>query len=242
MAHLQISYCFNHGQDNARTFNMRFDRDSMLMQVDDQQNVPDWALLANNQCRHCPLSPADTAYCPIARNIASVVTFFSDSSSTSTSRIAVFTEDRNYWKDDVLQEGLFGIFGLIMATSGCPHMNFLRPMARFHLPFSTFEETIIRTMSIFLLSETIHPAKPGEDCSPFKKLEEHYHQVNTVNMEFIQRIRSAKQGGDAGENALVILDSFVKLIEMEFFTDFSLLKEILTDQLLGRQEMAPGSL
>jgi len=233
MDNIQISYCFDYGSDSARTFTMQFDRNSMLLQSEADISPPAWAKLESNQCSHCPLSVQDTIYCPIAQNISSVVTFFNKTPSTQKTRIAVFTEERNYWKEDVLQEGLFGIFGLIMATSGCPHMNFLRPMARFHLPFSTFEETIIRSMSMFLLSEFVsHPGQIHDAENAFKKLETLYKQVNILNLDFIQRIRDAKSGGDAGENAMVILDSIVKLIEMEFFTDFSSLREILSDQLL----------
>lgn len=74
------------------------------------------------------------------------------------------TEDRAYLKVASLQEGLQGIFGLIMATSGCPHMDFLKPMARFHMPFSSSIETMVRTTSLYLLKQyfNLKDGKPAD--------------------------------------------------------------------------------
>ena len=40
-----------------------------------------------------------------------------------------------------------------MATGGCPALAKLRPMARFHLPFATREETLFRSASAYLLGQ-----------------------------------------------------------------------------------------
>ena len=40
-----------------------------------------------------------------------------------------------------------------MATSGCPHMDFFKPMARFHLPLANAEETVYRATSMYLLAQ-----------------------------------------------------------------------------------------
>ena len=45
------------------------------------------------------------------------------------------------------------LIGLIMALSGCPHMEFFKPLARFHLPWASLEETTLRSASIYLLMQ-----------------------------------------------------------------------------------------
>ena len=45
------------------------------------------------------------------------------------------------------------IMGLISATSGCPHTAFLKPLAWFHLPFASEEETVFRAVSAWLLKQ-----------------------------------------------------------------------------------------
>ena len=48
---------------------------------------------------------------------------------------------------------VFSLIGIYMVTSGCPIMDKLRPMARFHLPFASTEETIYRAISTYLLGQ-----------------------------------------------------------------------------------------
>ena len=79
-----------------------------------------------------------------------MVNFFKDTTSFKKTAVYVETKDRAYVKKCSVQEGLFPIFGLIMATSGCPHMEFLKPLARFHLPFSNVEETFSSTSNSIL--------------------------------------------------------------------------------------------
>jgi len=227
---IEITYCFHYQTDDEIRFNMRFDSHSMLLLDEENPAPPDWAKLEYCQCSHCPLSPEDHEYCPIAKNIAQVVEVFSANRSIQNTTIAVLSEERNYWKETTMQQGLHGIFGLVMATGGCPHMDFLKSMARFHLPFSTYRETIVRSLSMHLLNQLIKSKDHNTVAIDFTELEESYRKVNQLNQEFIERIRSAKTGGDAGENALIILDSFVQLIDMEFSSDFRMLKEILEPQ------------
>jgi hypothetical protein len=221
----RISYCFHYNTDREIRFDMDFDI-SMQLQARTEQ-LPAWTELKFKQCDNCPLDPAEHSHCPIAKNIQKVVEIFRETLSTETTSIAVLTRERNYWKETSMQDGMHGIFGLIMATSGCPHMDFLKPMARFHLPFSNYDDTVTRTIAMFVLGQIVNSQNPGRMMLDFSELEANYLQVNEVNNSFIKRIRFARSGGDVGANAIVILDSFVKLIELEFTTDFSLLKEIL---------------
>jgi len=84
----------------------------------------------------------------VAKNLFNTVEYFKNAPSFEKAEVYVETPERTYYKNTSLQDGLFSIFGVIMATSGCPPLDFLRPMARFHLPFSTLEETMIRSSSM----------------------------------------------------------------------------------------------
>ena len=155
----------------------------------------------------------------MARNIAEVVEAFKDTCSTMSVGVEVVTRARTYIKDTTLHLGLFGMMGLIMATSGCPHMDFLRPLARFHLPFATSLETTMRSLSMFLLREYVEMKKQGEQRSiDLKKLDEHYADVKKVNAGIIRRIRAISRG-DADVNALVSLDGFASLLSNEIAND-----------------------
>lgn len=52
-----------------------------------------------------------------------------------------------------MQIGLYSLLGLVMATSGCPHLDFLRPLALHPLPFSSIHETVFRVSSSYLTEQ-----------------------------------------------------------------------------------------
>jgi hypothetical protein len=97
-----------------------------------------------------------------------------------------------------------------MATSDCPIMNFFKPMARFHLPFSTVEETVFRTTSIYLLRQYFEYQNGNEPDLDLKKLNQRYDQVQIVNSGILNRINSVAQ-----KDAIIILDTLAQMLSME---------------------------
>jgi hypothetical protein len=101
--------------------------------------------------------------------------------------------------------------GIIMATGGCPSMEPLRPMVRFHLPFASMEETAFRMVSMYLLGQYFRGKKGLEPDWSLEGLQEIYDKVRSVNKAFAERIRSVSLN-DAGVNAIVMLDSFAEAV------------------------------
>jgi hypothetical protein len=206
----------------GQVYEMTFDAARMMLIKEHPEASPDWTQLGFHQCSHCPLQAAQTEHCPIARNFSEVAEYFKPSISHHTAKVSVHTAQRTFVKETDLQTGIQSIFGLIMATSGCPHMDFLKLMARFHQPFSSLEETTVRSMSFYLLKQLAR-ASVGE--TPDFKLEHltaKYEKVNLVNRGIIERLRSLG-GGDADRNALVILDSYAQLLPLAIEFDMSAL-------------------
>ena len=180
---------------------------------------PDWTALAYNQCKCCPLSVATQAVCPIAVNISDLVDRFKNILSHKNCLVVCETVDRTYSKKTSAMEGLTSVFGIIMATSDCPVMNFLKPMARFHLPFSSVEETTARSTSLFLLGQYFEYKKGRVQSFNFNQLENNYAKVQHVNEGLLSRIRSLGQR-DADKNAIITLHSLSQFLSIEM--DFSL--------------------
>jgi hypothetical protein len=170
-----------------------------------------WTDLDHKKCRHCPLRREDHPQCPVARNLAAVADAFKDKKSFESVQVEVETSERRYRKQLHLQEGLFGLVGLIMATSDCPFMEFLRPMARFHLPFSTLKETTIRAVSFYLLRQYFVAKKGGHPDYDLIELQKHYEALEQVNLGMATRIRSISKA-DAETNSIVILDTFAQML------------------------------
>tara|TARA_B100000700_G_C14524229_1_gene614495 strand:- start:271 stop:585 length:315 start_codon:yes stop_codon:yes gene_type:complete len=99
------------------------------------------------------LSEETTPHCPLSTSISSAVRRFEDILSYEEIEVEVVTERRAIRKSLTAQQGLSALLGLIMATSGFPHTAYFKPMARFHLPFATEDETVDRAASLYLLSQ-----------------------------------------------------------------------------------------
>jgi len=210
-----IVYEFNLPDSTSRRIVLTLDPVTLIMQREMVEEAPEpWTALEYRQCSNCPLRPDTTPRCPVAVNLSSVVHHFKDMISFDRALIKVETKERTYLKESSIQAGLFSVFGLVMATSRCPHMEFLRPMARFHLPFSSSRETITRVASSYLLGQYFL-AQEGKDADwSLEYLDELYQNITLVNRGILSRIKE-RTSGDASVNSIAILDSFSQLLQME---------------------------
>lgn len=212
---IEFHYTFKGRDKNCLSYQLQLHPESLdLLIPESSSEPPDWAKLEVSQCKNCPLNPKESPYCPIAKNLAQLVLHFKDSVSHETVEILVETKERTYLKEAPLQVGLFSIFGIIMATSGCPVMNFLKPMAKFHLPFSSIEETVIRSVSFYLLKQYFVYQKGETADLLLEGLDKKYSETQDVNQGMIGRIQQVMKSGDANQNSITTLDCFSKLLSM----------------------------
>jgi len=174
---------------------------------------PDWAKLEFCKCPICPYEKGEIEFCPVARNLAAITKAFSGCASTLQVEARVITKEREYFKKTSLQSALSSVIGIYMATSGCPVMAMLKPMARHHLPFATLAETAQRSISSYLLQQYLR-ARNGQDPDwELKRLAESYRAIERVNRSIVDRVRQASEK-DANYNAVIILDVFAKMVPM----------------------------
>lgn len=174
---------------------------------------PEWTRLSHKQCRCCPLDAAEISYCPIALNIAEMVDRFKDRLSIEQCQVKCVTPERTYLKETSVTDGLYSILGIVMATSNCPVMSFYKPMARFHLPFSTTKETLFRSASVYLLQQYFQYKRGQKPDLELQELGTQLKKVQQVNAGTLARIRSVTKK-DADSNAIIILDSFSQILGM----------------------------
>lgn len=208
---LTIRYHFFLQNGNYLDFDVRLDPNT-LNQIDDSTgDHPDWAALTFHQCSNCPLNPSDSPYCPVALNIIKVMEGCGDLVSYEKVRLEVTTPERTVSKDTTAQSGISSLLGLIVATSGCPHTGFFKPMARFHLPFASEAETIYRASSMYLLAQYFIQKEGGQADPDLQGLVKIYHNLQIINNALAVRLRAASSQ-DAAVNAVVLLDSFAKIL------------------------------
>lgn len=220
---MQIVYHIEFPKTQEKSFSCQLTLNDETMQLESLGDVPvtspDWVGLEFNKCPHCPLNKNEHPLCPAARSMYEMMEFFKDMKSIALAKVSVQTPERTYLKECSAQEALFPIFGIVMSTSGCPHLKFLRPMTRFHLPFASLEETLYRMFSTFLLEDLVKRQKAGiqqagADQELFQRMDAAYANVEVVNQCILNRFHSFASG-DAGKNAIVILNTFAQMVNWD---------------------------
>jgi hypothetical protein len=206
---MKFSYRFQLKGGEESLFDLSLDPQSLALGPGAGE-PPDWARLGNKQCPNCPLSAERCPFCPVARNLAPVIAEFACRISFEEADISIVTESREYRRRAPLQNGISSLIGLVMVTSGCPHLDKLRPMVYTHLPFASTEETTYRAVSMYLLAQYLRRQRglaPDWELSGLVTL---YEAVSVVNKHFVERLKTIKLE-DASLNAVVKLDCFAAM-------------------------------
>ena len=158
-----------------------------------------WTALEENQCPHCPLPRTAGAVCPAAADLVPIVARFSALASFVRAEVRVITPEREVRKLTDIQTALSGLMGLILASSGCPILGRLRPLAQTHLPFAPHTELLYRVVAMHVFGCFLR----GEPAS-LASLRQFFSDIDVLNRAFIARLRVAAQN-DASWNALLRL-------------------------------------
>lgn len=206
---IKIEYLFRFKNGVTREIPLQIDENTLALLSEIRLTPPLWSELAFHQCSVCSLDPEMHAHCPVALHLSGIVDTFQDYDSYEDVTIEVSDSRRRYLKETSLQNGLGSLMGIIMVTGGCPVMDPLRPLVRFHLPFASMDETEFRIVSMYLIAQYFKQKKGKAPDWSLNGLQAIYNKVQDVNKCFAERLRSANKK-DASINALIILDCFAK--------------------------------
>ena len=213
------NYQFNFPDGHQKEFQVDFDRESLQSKLQDGTHYPDWAQLECHQCKSCPLTSEDYLYCPLAVNLVPIIYWCKDLVSYDEVDVVITSAERQVSAHTSLQRAVSSLLGLLMSSSACPKMKFLRPLARFHLPLATHEETIFRAVSATFLRKYFDEEERKNNEDPLGKLKQQYQELQDLNRFIANRVRSAIER-DAAINAIVLLDVLSK--KVSFSMDDSL--------------------
>jgi hypothetical protein len=204
---LRIRYRFDLPDGSQRTLDFTFDAIDFRITNVPPADPPFWTELKFNQCANCPLSSPQHTHCPAALQMAAALEPLKALVSFDTVGVSVQQSERTVYTETSAQQAMSSVLGLVMATSGCPWTDRLRPMARFHLPFASDAETLYRSISMYLLSQQIAPS----EGPPFAALEDLYKNLHLVNRDMSRRLGAATNT-DPPRNAMALLDSYTTLL------------------------------
>lgn len=208
---MNIQYTLRFDDDSERVFDLQVDDLTLQLNTPQDAEYPQWTALEYHRCPNCPLDVNAHPRCPAACAITDIVNRSDDLFSYVQVKAEVRTPERRFTADTVLQRAVSSLLGLALATSGCPNTAFFKPMARFHLPFASEEETIYRAASMYLLAQYFRRKEGGEADMDLSGLAQIYKDLQVVNNHMAKRLRAASDK-DATVNAVVILDLFAKAL------------------------------
>jgi hypothetical protein len=186
-----------------------------------QASLPAWTKLEHCQCSNCPLKPANSPRCPAAVEILPVVSEFQAEDAYQKVTVQVQDERRTYSKSTTLEEALRSLLGLKMATSGCPVLSELKPMAIHHLPFASNDEFIMRSVSHYLLQQFLARRNDQQPDWELKGLVARNQRLQLVNQALWQRIHSVCKGDS---NLKALLNFFSMASSVSFSLESQLRK------------------
>jgi hypothetical protein len=209
MGDLHFLYRFRFADGRQKVVEVRLDQTTLEPPSVAVENLPDWTHLNFHQCPNCPLAVECHPYCPLAKQLSKSMLVWKDVLSHDEVDVEIITQQRTVTQHTTAQRTISSLMGLIIATSGCPHTDFLKPLARFHLPLASEEETIFRVSAMYLLAQYFR-RKHGETADlELTGLKRIYDTLHEVNMAMASRLRAASST-DAAVNAVVLLDLFAK--------------------------------
>ena len=193
-----------------RALTVAIDPDTMVCREPAAESHP-WTALEHRQCPGCPLRAETSPLCPLAARLAPIVTLLGPLLSHDELQVEVEWGHRLLLAKTTAQRMTSSIIGLVAPASGCPRTAFLGPLAWFHLPLATEEETVFRAVSSHLLDQYMLATDDGAPDWTLAALAERYQALHEVNMAMAQRLRDAC-GEDAAVNAVILLDLLAKAI------------------------------
>lgn len=203
-----LIYIINLPEEEPLEYRFTFDGERYVLDKESEQPPP-WTELEFKQCKHCPYQEGSAPkYCPAAYQLSLIVNDVDHLVSFDRVDVKVISPQRTIQQETSVQEVMSSLLGLLLASSGCPHTEFLLPMARFHLPFASSEETLWRACGSFLLAQHFR----AEEHAPQELLEDilrRYEHLETINVSLVKRLKS-QVNSDACPNAIVLLDNYAK--------------------------------
>jgi hypothetical protein len=199
-----VSYLFRLESGADYRFDVAIDRPSATASA----GLPAWTALEQNRCPHCPLPATPGAVCPAAADLVPVVSRFSALASFVRAEVSVLSPEREVRKQTDVQTALSGLMGLILASSGCPILRRLRPLAQTHLPFTPQSETLYRVAAMHLFGCFLR----GEPAS-LDGLRHFFQDLDELDQAFAERLRVAAEK-DASLNALLMLHARALMVSL----------------------------
>jgi hypothetical protein len=211
---IDITYRIKLDEQKTEVFDFKMDAGNFdIIQAKSLDKPPAWTELGFRQCPNCPLKPEEHPHCPMALQLHQIVERFHTTSSIDEVDVEVITEHRTVTTTTALQNAISSMLGLVFPISGCPKTEGMKPLARFHVPMASEEETVFNVSGMYLLAQYFVNLKNKNGVLSFDGLIKMYEGLHVVNKAVASRLQSVTSS-DSVKNAITLLDMYSSLIPM----------------------------
>jgi hypothetical protein len=214
MESVNITYRIKLGDGRTEQFDYGMDSETFeITSAPQGGKLPAWTELGFKKCANCPLDATTHPHCPMAVQLHGIVERFHTTRSIDEVTLEVITEQRTVIKSTALQNAISSMLGLVFPISGCPRTEGMKPLARFHVPLASEEETVFNVSGMYLLAQYFVNVKNKSGVLSFDGLIRMYDDLHVVNKSVASRLQ-AVTSSDSVKNAITLLDMYSSLIPM----------------------------
>jgi hypothetical protein len=214
MESANVTYRIRLGDGRTEQFDYEMDAETFeILSPPPPGKLPAWTELGFKQCSNCPLKAEDATHCPMAVQLHRIVDRFHTTRSIDEVTVEVITEQRMVTKTTALQNAISSMLGLVFPISGCPRTAGMKPLARFHVPLASEEETVFNVAGMYLLAQYFVNLKNRNGLLSFDGLIRMYGDLHIVNKSVASRLQAVTTS-DSVKNAITLLDMYSSLIPM----------------------------
>lgn len=239
MKTVDIKYCFGFGGSRFVLFDLRLDSRTLQLVNRPDEDLPAWTLLDYQQCPHCPLSGSEETHCPAAVSLIDLIRRFDNIVSHEVIDLEVITDERKVYEKTTAQLGISSLLGLLLSASGCPHTAYFKPMARFHLPLASPEDTLFRATGMYLLAQYFRKSEGKEVDCELDGLTRIYQDIHQLNISLAKRLKAASNT-DSSLNAVIVLDVFTHTLSTAIKDQLEKIRPLflsyLSDEPVGKRD------
>ena len=213
MEDTEITYRIKLNDQVTEVFEFVLDDTTFDLPLPEIEDPPHWAELEHNKCSHCPLDAEEHPHCPMALHLHTILERFHDTKSIDMVELEVETDERRVIQKVQLQKALADMLTMVFPTSGCPKTKYMKPLARFHAPLASEEETVFRVTGMYMLAQYFVNTTNREAEIDFEGLSRIYEEMHELNAAVARRLMSATNS-DSTKNAITLVDMYSTLVPM----------------------------
>jgi hypothetical protein len=217
MTSIAIAYNFQLQDGSEENFQLQLESRTLKIIQPPMHPLPNWTLLSNCRCANCPLEPAAVSHCPAAVCMSGWLERFARLLSCGQSTLKVKTPERLINGLITTQKGVASLMRLLIVVSGCPRASFMKPLARFHMPFGDDAESVWQASAAYLLVQYFRERDGSPSNTDLKEVWGLFRDLQEAHLGFVDRLCCHDAAMRCGSELPGVFAKGIPMVNEDFF-------------------------